>query len=203
MNESNAVLFKTSGGAFSAPVGFGEDSAWLTKAQLSGNDRTVTGRHIGNAVRKGEVDHEAACAKSAHTARHGAMAGRTLTGKTAVRGPDVAISAGCRMHSLRGAEFRRRATKVLKECALKARSVNRRRIARPGFAAGVTKRVSNSTGAVEKARSAEITCGECRAFTGDVKFAGSSALFGNGKDGAGETTSPEIPSFFVEGIRGK
>ena len=104
MKKTNIVLFKTSDGAFSMPVRIGEDSAWLTQAQMSqlfGKDRTVIGRHIANAIREGEVDPKVVCAKFAHTTHHGAMPGRTQTQEVVAYNLDVVISVGYRSQARR------------------------------------------------------------------------------------------------------
>jgi len=147
------------------------------------------------------------CAKYAHMGKN-----TNQVYKTDVYNLDVVISVGYRVHSLRGVEFRRWATSVLREYIVNGYAVNRRRLAQLGQAVEVMKRVSNALDAEQvldvvksysaaldlldgydhqtigkpstKARSVELTYAECRAFIDDMKFAGASALFGNEKDGS-------------------
>jgi hypothetical protein len=84
MKKNEIVLFEASDGAVALPVQVQAESVWLTQAQMAelfGKDRTVIGRHIRNAIAEGEIDPGVACAKFAHTTRHGAIEGLTQTGE--------------------------------------------------------------------------------------------------------------------------
>ena len=210
MAANQIVLFRSSDGAVSLPVQIASESVWLSQAQMArlfGKDRTVIGRHIRNAINEGEIDAETMCAKFAHVGKDGDQ-----TYNIEVYSLDVVISVGYRVHSLRGVEFRRWATSVLKEYVLRGYAINRDRLMQLGQAVEVMKLVSNRLDTEQvldvvssysaaldlldcydhqtvgkpavKNRSVELTYGECRAFIDDMKFAGSSALFGNEKDGS-------------------
>ena len=125
---------------------------------------------------------------------------------------DVVISVGYRVHSPRGVEFRRWATKVLKDYIVKGAAINKKRLLQLGQAVEVMKRVSNSLDAGQildvvetystaldllddydhqcigkpkvSTRSVELTYADCRAFIDQMKFKADSALFGNEKDGS-------------------
>jgi len=209
MTKNEIVLFKSSDGEVSLPVPVGADSVWLTQAQMAqlfGKDRSVISRHIQNAMTEGEID-STMCAKNAYLVGN-ASGIRNFD----IYNLDVVISVGYRVHSLRGVEFRRWATKVLHDYIVQGYVVNRKRLAQLGQAVEVMKRVSNSLDSEQvldvvksystaldlldgydhqtvgkpstKAKSVELTYAECRAFIDDMKFAGSSALFGNEKDGS-------------------
>lgn len=208
-------LFKASDGSVSLPVPVENETVWLSQtqmAQLFGKDRTVIGRHIRNAINEGEIDPKVVCAKFAHTTPHGAMSGREQVHAVDCYNLDVIISVGYRVHSPRGVEFRRWATKVLKEYLVRGYAVNRERMRQLGQAVEVMKRVSNSLDAEQvldvvktysaaldlldgydhqtvgkpkaAGRSVELTYAECRRFIDSMKFAGMSPLFGNEKDGS-------------------
>lgn len=210
MAENQIVLFQSSDGVVSLPVQLESESVWLTQAQMAqlfGKDRTVIGRHIRNAIEEGEINAKTMCAKFAHVGKDGDQLYHTD-----IYSLDVIISVGYRVHSLRGVEFRRWATSVLKEYVLRGYAINRKRLAQLGQAVEVMKRVSNSLDTEQvldvvksysaaldlldgydhqtvgkpstKARSVELTYAECRVFIDDMKFAGSSVLFGNEKDGS-------------------
>lgn len=210
MAENQIVLFQSSDGVVSLPVQLESESVWLTQAQMAqlfGKDRTVIGRHIRNAIEEGEINEKTMCAKFAHVGKDGDQLYHTD-----IYSLDVIISVGYRVHSLRGVEFRRWATSVLKEYILRGYAINRKRLAQLGRAVEVIKRVSNSLDTEQvldvvksysaaldlldgydhqtvgkpstKARSVELTYAECRAFIDDMKFAGSSVLFGYEKDGS-------------------
>lgn len=181
-------------------------------ADLFGKDRTVIGRHIRNAIAEGEVDEEVVCANFAHTTRHGAMEGHTQSQNVIYYNLDVVISVGYRVKSQRGVEFRRWATSVLRDYLLKGAAVNEMRLRQLGQAVEVMKRVSNRLDTEQvldvvktyssaldlldaydhqtvgkpkaRSRSVELTYADCRAFIDSMKFAETSPLFGNEKDGS-------------------
>ena len=209
MKRNQIVLFKSSDGEVSLPVPVGHDSVWLTQAQMArlfGKDQSVISRHIRNAMTDGELD-------STMYAKNAYLVGNASGVRSYdIYNLDVVISVGYRVHSLRGVEFRRWATKILHEYIVQGYAVNRKRLTQLGQAVEVMKRVSNNldtdqvldvvksySSALDlldcydhqtvgkpstKARSVELTYEECRAFIDDMKFAGSSALFGNEKDGS-------------------
>ena len=211
MNEKNQlVLFKSKDGQVSLPVTLERETVWLSQRQMAdlfGKDRTVIGRHIRNAIAEGEIDAKTMCAKFAHMGRDADQ-----VYKVDVYNLDVVISVGYRVKSQRGVEFRRWATSVLRDYLLKGAAVNEMRLRQLGQAVEVMKRVSNRLDAEQvldvvktyssaldlldaydhqtvgkpkaRARSVKLTYAECRAFIDSMKFAETSPLFGNEKDGS-------------------
>lgn len=209
------VLFKSTDGEVSLPVSTDGDTVWLSQAQMAelfGKDRTVVGKHIKNAIEEGEIDPKVVCANFAHTTRHGAMANRVQQHEIVYYNLDVIISVGYRVRSQRGVEFRRWATRVLKDYLVRGAAINKKRLHQLGQAVEVMKRVSNSLDAEQildvvntysaaldllddydhqcidkpktSTRSVELTYEDCRAFIDNMKFSADSALFGNEKDGS-------------------
>ncbi|MBQ7590501.1 MAG: virulence protein RhuM/Fic/DOC family protein [Verrucomicrobia bacterium] len=214
MEKNEIILFEAKGSAVKLPVLLKSDTVWLTQAQMAmlfERDRTVISRHIRNAISDGEIDPEVVCAKFAHTTRHGAMEGLMQTIEVEYYNLDVIISVGYRVKSQRGVEFRRWATKMLKDYIVRGYAVNKQRIAELGQAVEVMKRVSNKLDADQildvvktyssaldlldeydhqtitkpkiKGRSVKLTYKECRRFINEMKFSVDSTLFGNEKDG--------------------
>lgn len=130
MEEQNKiVIYQTEDGKTQIDVKFENETVWLTQAQMSklfAKDRTVIGRHIRNIFKEGELDEKEVCANFAHTTQHGAMPGKTQVQQLTLYNLDVIISVGYRVHSQRGVQFRRWATRVLKEFLLKGYAVNTR-----------------------------------------------------------------------------
>ena len=213
--KNEIVLFEAKDGKVSLPVQLNEETVWLTRmqmAELFEKDRTVILRHIQNAIEEGEIDPKVSCAKFAQVTPHGAIPGKTRTQIVDLYNLDVIISVGYRVHSQRGVEFRRWATKVLKEYLVRGYALNRERLKQLGQAVEVMKRVSNSLDTEQvldvvktyssaldlldgydhqtiakpkaKGRSVALTYDECRRFIDGMKFSSSSALFGNEKDGS-------------------
>ena len=207
--NNEIVLFEAADGKVALPVQMKEETVWLTQAQMAqlfDKDRTVIGRHIRNAIAEGEIDAGTMCAKFAHM---GKDADQTYW--TEAYNLDVIISLGYRVHSQRGVEFRRWATKVLKGYLVRGVAVNKDRLKQLDMAVNVMKRVSASLDAKQvldvvqtyssaldlldsydhqtvakpkaKGRSVELTYEECRKFIDGMKFASGSPLFGNENDG--------------------
>ena len=131
--NNEIVLFEAKDGKVALPVQVNAETVWLTQAQMAqlfDKDRTVIGRHIRNAIADGEIDAETMCAKFAHM---GKDADQTYW--TEAYNLDVIISVGYRVHSQRGVEFRRWATKVLKEYLVRGYAANKDRLRQLGMAA--------------------------------------------------------------------
>ena len=204
------VLFKSTDGEVSLPVSTDGDTVWLSQAQMAelfGKDQSVISRHIKNALSDGEIDISANYAKFAYPAENASK-----IKEIDVYDLDVVISVGYRVHSQRGVEFRRWATRVLKDYLVRGAAINKKRLQQLGQAIEVMKRVSNSLDAEQildvvktysaaldllddydhqrigkpkvSTRSVELTYEDCRAFIDQMKFAADSALFGNEKDGS-------------------
>ncbi len=215
MKKNEIILFEAKDGKVALPVQVNAETVWLTllqMAELFDKDKTVIFRHVKNAISEGEVDPKVTIAKFAMVTPHGAIPGKTRTQVVDFYNLDVIISVGYRVHSQRGVEFRRWATKVLKEYLVRGYAVNRDRLRQLGMAVDVMRRVSNSLDADQvldvvktysaaldlldgydhqslakpkaKGRSVEITYDECRRFIDAMKFSADSSLFGNEKDGS-------------------
>ena len=101
-------------------VRFENETVWLTQAQmceLFQRERSVITKHINNVFSEREC-----CENNNVQILHNIIPGRPTT----IYSLDVIISVGYRVKSLRGTEFRRWATKVLKEHLLRGYSLNKR-----------------------------------------------------------------------------
>ena len=147
MSENEIVLFESRDGAVSLPVSVESDTVWLNMVQMAAlfsKDRSVILRHIHNAINEGEIDPKVTCAKFAQVTPHGAVEGKTRTQIIDYYNLDVIISVGYRVHSPRGVEFRRWATRVLKEYLVRGYALNHERMRQLGQTVEVMKRVANS-----------------------------------------------------------
>lgn len=124
--NNEIVLFQSQDGEVSLPVPVEADTVWLTQAQMAqlfARSQSVIARHINNAFAEGEVNREVAYAKIAYLAENA-----TGTANVAIYNLDVIISVGYRVKSQRGVEFRRWATRVLKEYIVRGYALNRKRL---------------------------------------------------------------------------
>lgn len=101
-------------------VRFENETVWLTQAQmceLFQRERSVITKHINAIFKENECDH-----KSNVQNLHIAFSDKPVK----IYSLDVIISVGYRVKSLRGVQFRRWATKVLREYLLRGYSLNKR-----------------------------------------------------------------------------
>ncbi|MBU1411629.1 virulence RhuM family protein, partial [Myxococcota bacterium] len=134
------VLFTSHDGAVSIPATLERESVWLTQAQISelfGKERSVITKHIGNAIKEGEVEEESVCAVFAHTAADG------KTYQVVCYNLEVIISVGYRVKSQRGVEFRRWANSVLRKYILQGYALNEPRLQALGQVFKVLRRAEN------------------------------------------------------------
>ena len=123
MNQGEIIIYQTPDGTTELNVNVGEDTVWLTQAQMAElfqRDRTVISRHINNVFKEGELDEKTTRAFFAHIGEN-ALRGQY---ETALYNLDVIISVGYRVKSQRGTQFRIWANRVLKEYLLKGYAIN-------------------------------------------------------------------------------
>src|SRR3989338_3443007 len=121
-NESNFLLYTTPNGKIRVEVFLRDENIWLTQAKIAalfGVERSVVTKHLNNIFKEGELSDEVVCAIFAHTARHGAIKGRTQSQSTKFYNLDAIISVGYRVNSATATRFRIWATERLKEYIIK------------------------------------------------------------------------------------
>ena len=136
--SNDIVLFEAKDGSLAMPVQVKAETVWLSllqMAQLFEKDKTVIFRHVKNAIADGEIDPKVTIANFAMVTPHGAIPGKTRVQNVDCYNLDVIISVGYRVHSPRGVEFRRWATRVLKEYIVRGYALNRERLKQLGQAA--------------------------------------------------------------------
>lgn len=125
MSTTNQIeIYEAPDGQTRIDVRLEGDTVWLSQAQmveLFGRNQSVVSRHIGNAVREGEVSEESNMQKM-----HIANADRPVT----FYDLDVIISIGYRIKSAQGVQFRRWATQRLKEVLVQGYTLNQSRFDR-------------------------------------------------------------------------
>jgi hypothetical protein len=117
-NKSEIVMYQTEDGKTRIDVRMENETVWLSQAQMAElfqRDRSVITRHVNNAISEGEVD-----GKSNVQFLHVAHSDKPV----AFYSLDLIISVGYRVKSLRGAQFRRWATGVLREYLVKGFTMN-------------------------------------------------------------------------------
>lgn len=121
--KNEIVLYQDKNNSLSLEVRLGDDTVWLTQAQMSvlfDTSRNNITLHISNIFKENELNENSVCKDSLLTASDGKRY------KTRLYNLDVIISVGYRVKSLRGTQFRIWANKVLKDHLLKGYSLNNR-----------------------------------------------------------------------------
>ena len=127
MNENNQIIiYQTEDGQTQVDVRLENETVWLTQTQMAElfqTDRTSIVRHINNIYKVEELERESTCAKIAQVQMEGH---RTVTRRIPYFNLDMIISVGYRVNAKRGVQFRRWASKILKEYLVKGYAVNDR-----------------------------------------------------------------------------
>jgi prophage maintenance system killer protein len=117
------VVYEAPDGGARVEVVVGDDTVWMTQAQmveLFGRNQSVLARHINNVFAEGELQREGSMQILHRTSEDGRPA--------AYYSLDVIISVGYRVKSMRGTQFRRWATGVLRDHLLRGYTMNEQRL---------------------------------------------------------------------------
>lgn len=128
IKNSELVIFKPKDGQTEFQVVLDEehDTVWATEQQimeLFGKARRTIEYHIKNIYEEGELDKKSTWRDFRQVQKEGE---REVLRKISVYNLDVIISVGYRVKSQVGIEFRKWATRRLKEYLLKGYSVNKK-----------------------------------------------------------------------------
>src|SRR3989344_6422208 len=125
--KNNIVIYQAKSGAIELRGDFKHNNIWATQAQVAdvfGTERSVVTKHIRNILKDKELDEKSVCAKFAHTGNDG------KTYQVQFYNLDVILSVGYRTNSKLAIEFRKWATKTLREHITKGYTINRKQIAK-------------------------------------------------------------------------
>jgi hypothetical protein len=123
--SSEVVVYETPDGRARVEVVVGEETVWLTEAQMADlfdRERSVIGRHIRNVFAEGELAREGSVQILPRTP-DGGRPGATYN-------LDVIISVGYRVKSRRGTQFRIWATNTLRDHLIRGYTLDKERISR-------------------------------------------------------------------------
>ncbi|MEK7175450.1 MAG: virulence protein RhuM/Fic/DOC family protein [Patescibacteria group bacterium] len=126
-NKSNIVIYQAKNGAIEFRGDFNQETIWATQAQIAdvfGSERSVVTKHIRNLLKDKELDEKLVCAKFAHTGNDG------KTYQVQFYNIDVVLAVGYRTNSKLAIEFRKWATKTLRENITSGYTINRKQIAK-------------------------------------------------------------------------
>lgn len=127
INNKKIAVFQSSDNEieFQVVIDNNEDTVWATQHQiieLFGKSRRTIGEHIKNIYSEGELDVISTRREFRQVQKEG---NREVTRLVGLYNLDVIISVGYRVKSQRGIEFRKWATKRLKEYLIEGYSINK------------------------------------------------------------------------------
>jgi len=128
MNESKISIFNTKDGSTQIEVKLNNDTVWLNQYQLEellNTDRTSLNKHISNIYKTEELDEKSTCAKIAQVQQEGE---RKVKRTIKYYNLDIIIALGYRVNSKRGTEFRKWASKILRDYLVKGYSINENKL---------------------------------------------------------------------------
>jgi len=118
-DKGEIIIYQTEDGLTKIDVKMENDTVWLSldqMAELFQRDKSTISRHIKNIYAERELIREATVAKYATVQNEGE---RSVQRDIDFYNPDVIISVGYRVKSLRGTQFRIWANSILKEYMIK------------------------------------------------------------------------------------
>lgn len=130
------LIFQAEDRADGIQVLYQDENIWATQeviAALFDKGRSTITEHLKNIFDSGELQEEVVCRKFRQTTQHGAIEGKTQTREVTFYNLDAIISVGYRVNSVRATQFRRWATSILKQFALRGYVLDRKRMENGAF----------------------------------------------------------------------
>ncbi len=122
------LIFAKEASASTISVRFQDEMVWLTLngiAELFSVDKSVVSRHLANIYSDKELDEKSTVAKYATVQKEGT---REVTRQLEYYSLEAIIAVGYRVNSSRATEFRRWATRVLRDFAIRGYVLDRERL---------------------------------------------------------------------------
>ena len=123
---ANEIVLYKPNEQFQLEVQVADETVWLSQQQmviLFDSTKQNISLHINNIFKEGELNKEATVKEYLTVQTEG---GRQVTRKVFYYNLDVIISVGYRVKSQRGTQFRRWATKIIRDYTLRGYAVNQR-----------------------------------------------------------------------------
>ncbi|WP_310391783.1 virulence protein RhuM/Fic/DOC family protein [Hymenobacter sp.] len=127
-SQEDVLLYQSPDGAIRLDVQLQHETVWLTQAQMStlfGKNSDTIGLHVRNIFATGELYAGSTTEYYSVVREEGR---REVTRRIAHYNLDVIISVGYRVNSVKGTQFRRWATQVLRDFLVQGYALNERRL---------------------------------------------------------------------------
>ncbi len=128
--NNGAVIYQAKNGAIELRGDFERETVWATLDQIAfvfGRDKSVISRHLKNIYKEKELEEKATVAKNATVQMEG---NRKIKRIIEYYNLDAIISVGYRVNSKTATEFRKWATKTLREHITKGYTINKKQISK-------------------------------------------------------------------------
>lgn len=125
------LLYTAPNGEIKVEVLLSNETIWMTQermAELFGVQRPAITKHLKKIFESNELKEEVVCSILEHTTEHGAIPGKTQTGKVKYYNLDAVISVGYRINSAQATQFRIWATQLIKEYIIKGFAMDDERL---------------------------------------------------------------------------
>ena len=128
--QKDIVIYQAKDGAIELKGDLKKETIWATQAQMASvfgvNSQAIT-KHLKNIYKEAELNQKSTCSKMEQVQKEG---GRNVNRSVEIYNLDAIISVGYRINSKIGTNFRRWATKTLREHIVKGYTINRKQIAK-------------------------------------------------------------------------
>ena len=125
-NRGEIIIYRADDNSVQLDVRMEQETVWLTASQMAmlfGRDVKTIRKHINNALHE-ELEDEVVGAKFASTTPHGAIEGKTQTSEVMYYNLEMVTSVGFRVKSKKGIQFRKWASRILKDYIIKGFAIN-------------------------------------------------------------------------------
>ena len=122
--NNGVVIYQTKSGSIELKGDFKRENIWATQAQIAklfNIERSVVTKHIGSSIKSGEVEEKSNVQKM-----HIANSDKSV----AFYSLDVVLSVGYKTNSKKAIEFRKWASKILKEYLVKGYTIDRAKVSK-------------------------------------------------------------------------
>lgn len=120
--NNQIIIYNTEDGNAKINLKYEDGTVWLSQneiAELFQTSKQNISKHIKNIFEDGELDKEVVVNYKLTTSQHGAMTDKTQDNLVSYYSLEMILAIGYRVRSVRGVQFRKYATTVLKEYIVK------------------------------------------------------------------------------------
>ncbi|MBU5427856.1 virulence RhuM family protein [Tissierella pigra] len=128
---NEVIIYNTEDGLTKIELYLKDGTVWLSQleiAELFQTTKQNISKHIKAILDDGELEEKVAVNYQLITTKHGAIQGKTQSKSVKVYNLDMILAVGYRVRSIRGVQFRRYASTVLKEYLIKGYAMNDERL---------------------------------------------------------------------------